>query len=762
MLACGRTGRGIKSFFPAEFLVNVVNRISIVFLLVVLTTAVHADQPEFLRQVKKILFLGDSITHAGHYISLVEAQLQLASDDPSPVMINLGLPSETCSGLSEPDHPFPRPNVHERIDRALKKIKPDVVVACYGMNDGIYYPFSEERFAAYQAGINAIIDKVHAADAKLVLMTPPAFDALPLKNKNSLLPAGADKYSWMKIYENYDDVLRRYAQWVMQQADRVAMVIDLHGPVTAYVADKRKTDPEFTMSPDGVHVNDEGHAVLADAILDAWRIENRIAPDTALMTLISRRQKLMHDAWLSEVGHKRPGVKAGKPIAEAQTEAIELGKQIRARVQRQRHASKPAVGKIYNVHFPASNKSGELSLFVDYYLWVPPNVQKLRGIIVHQHGCGVGASNAGLTAANDWHWQAVAQKWDCGLLGSSYDARAGASCRLWCDPRNGSADRFLQALDRFADTTGHAEINQVPWCLWGHSGGGFWASLMQVSHPHRIVAIWLQSGTAFGAWQRGEIEKPELPDAVFQVPVMACPGIKEKDHERFRNAWDGSHDMMRAYRQHGAPFGIAVDPRTGHECGDSRYLAIAFFDECLQQRLPDRDANTSQLKPYDRSQSRYLDLATGQLQTAEQDDDEPSQVCWLPSSEFAIKLDEFTKTGAVGDRTPPPPPVVTARRVNGQVVLTWIAQADFESGIKGFRIERNGQTVGQLPQKPQGRFGRPLFQTMSYSDTPEQPLPRTRWVDTETGNGNDSVYHVYSVNSVGLESQPGKVSVDGS
>ena len=70
---------------------------------------------------KRILFLGDSITHAGGYISLIEAQLIANGVASRPEMINLGLPSETCSGLSEPDHPFPRPDVHERLDRALAK-----------------------------------------------------------------------------------------------------------------------------------------------------------------------------------------------------------------------------------------------------------------------------------------------------------------------------------------------------------------------------------------------------------------------------------------------------------------------------------------------------------------------------------------------------------------------------------------------------------------------------------------------------------------
>ena len=46
--------------------------------------------------------------------------------------------------------------------------------------------------------------------------------------------------------------------------------------------------------------------------------------------------------------------------------------------------------------------------------------------------------------------------------------------------------------------------------------------------------------------------------------------------------------MFRAYRAKGAPIAFVPDPRTGHETGDSRYLAIPFFHACLQMRLPDR------------------------------------------------------------------------------------------------------------------------------------------------------------------------------
>lgn len=278
-----------------------------------------------LMQSERILFLGDSITHAGHFISLIETHLRLQKPQTMPEMINLGLPSETCCGLSEPDHPFPRPDVHERLDRALNTIQPDLVFPCYGMNDGIYYPFSTERFEAYQNGINTLITKVKASGAKLILMTPPAFDPLPLRTEGKLRPAGSDSYAWFAIYENYDaEVLQPYAAWIMQQHHRVDAVIDLHTPVTDYVMNKRKSNALFTMSPDGVHVNNEGHSVLAAAICRSL-FDTGLMTDRAVLQLVSERQGIMHAAWVSHVGHKRPGVQSGLPLDEAiqKTRAVE-------------------------------------------------------------------------------------------------------------------------------------------------------------------------------------------------------------------------------------------------------------------------------------------------------------------------------------------------------------------------------------------------------------------------------------------------------
>ena len=705
------------------------------------TTArvIRADVPiTFPLKARRVLFLGDSITHAGGFIAWIETQCRLQGVSPMPALYNVGLSSETCSGQSEPAHPFPRPDVHERLQRALKKIKPDLVVACYGMNDGIYHPFSEKRFQIYKDGVNRLIKKVHATGAKLVLMTPPPFDAVPLKKrKGALKPAESKQFAYFAIYEHYDrDVISRFAKWIMQQKNRVEMVVDLHTPITRHLAEQRKRNPTYTLSPDGVHPNPLGHRILGETVLLAWGMPSITEPDPKLLRLLQQKTSVLHDSYLSAIGHKRPGVRKGLPIEQAEKKAAELLEQAIPLIKKQRAPSSSrrisTDGEIHEIHYPARVGKGQLRIGVDFYLWIPHGVKALRGIIVHQHGCGVGASVGGRTAADDLHWQALARKWDCALLGSMFEPRKSVNCRLWCDARNGSNDRFLEALAHFAGATGHAELDTVPWCLWGHSGGGFWASLVQARHPERIVAIWFRSGTAFGYWKKGEIKSPRLPPAAFGVPMMGNPGLKEKGDARFHTAWDGLKAMQAEYLARGAAFfEFAPDPRTAHQCGDSRYMAIPFFDFWLKHRLP-APGNPAQA------------LGSAKAGAGK----------W--KKRMAEKLAEYIRTGAVTDTTPPPAPqrVIAKRNSDGHVVITWQARADFESGIRAFVVERDGKRIGQSPEKPRNPYGRPLFQGMTYHDTPQAPLAAMRFLDKTVTTGRLPAYGVRTINSAGLVSSP--------
>ena len=64
----------------------------------------------------------------------------------------------------------------------------------------------------------------------------------------------------------------------------------------------------------------------------------------------------------------------------------------------------------YRVRYEASTEPGELAFAVNYTVWIPQGVKTLRGVVVHQHGCGEGSCKSGLTGAYDLHWQALAKK----------------------------------------------------------------------------------------------------------------------------------------------------------------------------------------------------------------------------------------------------------------------------------------------------------------------------------------------------------------
>ncbi len=407
----------------------------------------------------------------------------------------------------------------------------------------------------------------------------------------------------------------------------------------------------------------------------------------------------------------------------------------------------------FEVSYPPSATPGELALGVTYRIWIPEGAKTLRGVIVHQHGCGEGAGKGAATAAQDLHWQALARKWDCALLGPQYHQAEKDNCRLWCDPRNGSAKTFLRALGEFAQQSGHAELAEVPWCLWGHSGGGFWSSLMLTLHPERIAAIWLRSGSAYGAWTKGEIPTPTLAPAVYGVPMMFNGGVKEEADKRHGPPRVADRAMFKLWRENGALAAFAADPRTGHECGDSRYLAIAFFDECLALRLP--APGTQRLRAIDMKGAWLAAMQEGEAKPASAFTGDLTQAGWLPGERFGKLRAEYLATGATGDLTPPPAPTkVQVKSGATGTELTWDTEADLESGLQGFIIQRDGKDLALLPEKPAAKFGRPLFQGLSYGDTPDLKLPEMRFIDPTAKAGDRHEYRVIAVNSVGLKSAP--------
>jgi hypothetical protein len=412
----------------------------------------------------------------------------------------------------------------------------------------------------------------------------------------------------------------------------------------------------------------------------------------------------------------------------------------------------PADPPYYRVRYEASSKPGELIFPVNCTIWIPPGVKSLRGVIVHQHGCGEGSCKSGLTGAFDLHWQALAKKHDCALLAPAYEQPEKADCQMWCDPRNGSSAAFQKSLVDLGAKSGHPELAKIPWALWGHSGGGHWAGGMVLLHPEGVAAAWLRSGVPLlkPNPERPTIKTHTLPKAALQVPIMCNPGTKEGvtvKEGRFAGVWPANEAFFGEVRSRGGLIGVAIDPLTSHECGNQRYFAIPWLDACLSARLPKNGGDPLHTMPSD---GAWLAPLNGsEAVPAARFTGDPQKAVWLPSEAMAKAWTQYVQDTALPDTTPPPAP--TNLRVNGNE-LAWEAEADLESGLARFIIERDGQFLANLPEQAKNPFGRPIFQGLQYSDTPTQPLAKMTFTDTRAEPGKKHTYRVIAVNTVGLRS----------
>ena len=221
------------------------------------------------------------------------------------------------------------------------------------MNDGIYKPMDAGRFAQYQQGMRRLVRRVRADGIPITLLTPTPFDPRLSMAKAKEREAKGE-HGFNSPYERYDDVLARYSDWLLDQRrtwDRFEDwdVIDLHSPLKDAELTARQLDPAFALAGDGVHPGAFGHWLMARQILRAWHLQPEeefpgpdapptrgkpatapaAHPETELLKLITKRRKILSDAWLTQIGHKRPGMAKGLPIEEATKKAAELEEEIR-------------------------------------------------------------------------------------------------------------------------------------------------------------------------------------------------------------------------------------------------------------------------------------------------------------------------------------------------------------------------------------------------------------------------------------------------
>ena len=156
------------------------------------------------------------------------------------------------------------------------------------------------------------------------------------------MPAGLAEYR--QPYAGYDEVLARYSDWLLARRQEGWDVVDVHEIMKRHLARERQLDRKYRLADDGVHINAVGHLLIARQVLAHWGVSTREIDDAEdadqvfaalpqgleVLELVRQRQRLLKDAWLTETGHKRPGMTPGVPLEEATRRAGEIDRRLRA------------------------------------------------------------------------------------------------------------------------------------------------------------------------------------------------------------------------------------------------------------------------------------------------------------------------------------------------------------------------------------------------------------------------------------------------
>lgn len=284
-------------------------------LVVLLCPFLHASTTASSIAGKRALFLGDSITQAGTYVSFTSYYLHRLHPEQKFDIYPLGLSSETVSGLSEKGHAggrFPRPSLFERLDRVLTKVKPEVVFACYGINCGIYQPLDEERFVAFKSGVKRLIaESKKSGVEQIYLVTPPIYDATTKEGEF-----------------NYDSVMAAYAAWEMTIKDEGVKVIDLHSAMR-----KARNGRKEVFSRDRVHPGKEGHLLMATSILQGLGVE---VPDDDVAVIqrdplfkkVDQLRSFRARQWMKHVGYNREKLVKPQPLGDTEKKVAAMQAEI--------------------------------------------------------------------------------------------------------------------------------------------------------------------------------------------------------------------------------------------------------------------------------------------------------------------------------------------------------------------------------------------------------------------------------------------------
>ena len=234
------------------------------------------------------------------------------------------------------------------------------------------------------------------------------------------------------------------------------------------------------------------------------------------------------------------------------------------------------------VEFAAALNLPQKGMKVEGTLFVPPNVKRVRAVIVLLNS-GFSWNGMGGSFYLDPQLRRLAETLEAGLYLPRITNIGPLHIDLLRNAALGGADGLISLLSRLAQESGHPEIASAPLLLWGHSRTGHFAATFAALHPQRTIAlVAYHSG---GAGLAGADMK-----ALIDVPALHLQA--RSDIERGRagtGAPDFAETSWKQARSLGAPWTFGIEPDAVHQnpadLAKANDLVIPWIAAVVRQRL---------------------------------------------------------------------------------------------------------------------------------------------------------------------------------
>ena len=204
-----------------------------------LAFSAHADP--LLKDGDRVVFYGDSITEQKLYTRDIQNYFDVRYPAMKVRYFNAGWGGDVTW------------RAFDRLNRDVLSLNPTVVTLFFGMNDGSYTKVTPEIVNRYRDNLEKIVQALQAKNVRVVVYTPGAVDY--------------DKRPALKDAE-YNENLAALGTAAIEIAKKYGCAYaDVHSAMLKVQEAAKAKNSEFSMIPDAVHPNEDGHFVMAAAML---------------------------------------------------------------------------------------------------------------------------------------------------------------------------------------------------------------------------------------------------------------------------------------------------------------------------------------------------------------------------------------------------------------------------------------------------------------------------------------------------------------